>query len=99
MNITISSIHFDADSKLELFIKERISKLIKKYDGILGSEVILKLENTTTTENKVAEIKLLIPGNDLFVKKQAKTFEESTDLALEALSKQLIKRKEKIKGI
>ena len=35
---------------------------------------------------------------DLFVKKQSKTFEESVDLACEALRKQLIKKKEKVKA-
>ena len=45
--------------------------------------------------NKIAEIKLLVPGQDLFVKKQAKSFEESTDLAVEALRRQVKKYKEK----
>jgi len=41
---------------------------------------------------------LKIPGNDLFAKKQSDSFEESTDIAVEALRRQLKKHKEKIKG-
>jgi putative sigma-54 modulation protein len=98
MNIKISSLHFDADIKLEEFIKDKISKFIKKHEYVIGSEVILKLENTNTLENKIVEIKLIIPGNDVFAKKQSKSFEEATDQVLDALNKQLIKRKEKNKG-
>ena len=99
MKIKISSIHFKADQKLEEFIQERIQKLSTIYDGLIGSEVTLKIDKDSKTENKVAEIKLIIRGNDLFAKKQCKTFEEATDSAVDALRKQLTKHKEKIKGL
>jgi len=99
MNIKISSVHFDADKKLLDFIDTRINKLVKFYEDIIGAEVFLRLENTQHPENKVTEIKLTIPGNDLFAKKQSQSFEESTDNAIEALRQQIIKHKEKIKGI
>ena len=47
-------------------------------------------------ENKIIEIKLNVPGKELFAKKQTKSFEESTDEAIEALRKQLLKEKEKM---
>jgi putative sigma-54 modulation protein len=99
MKIKISSIHFKADQKLEDFVQERIQKLSTIYDGVIGSEVTLKLDKNSNTDNKVTEIKLSIRGNDLFAKKQCKTFEEATDNAVDALKKQLTKHKEKIKGI
>jgi putative sigma-54 modulation protein len=99
MNIKINSVHFKADGKLETFIKEKIQKMMSIYEGIIGSEVILKLENSENGDNKMVEIKLIIRGYDLFAKKQAKSFEEATDQAMEALKKQLIKHKEKIRGI
>ena len=99
MDIKINSVHFDADKKLLAFVNERITKLVKFYEGIIGAEVFLRLENTQELENKVAEIKLTISGNDLFAKKQSKSFEEATDTAVEALRQQIIKHKEKIKGV
>lgn len=99
MNIKISSVHFKADGKLESFIKDRVQKTQGIYEGIIGSEVILRVENTDGRENKMVEIRLLVRGYDLFAKKQAKSFEEATDQAMEALKKQLIKHKEKIRGI
>ena len=99
MNIKINSVHFKADGKLESFIKEKLQKMLSIYEGIIGSEVILKLENTESRNNKMVEIRLIVRGYDLFAKKQAKSFEEATDQAMEALKKQLIKHKEKIRGI
>lgn len=99
MNINVNSVHFKADKKLETFISEKLRKLPALFDGIIGSDVILKVENTDGRENKLVEIRLMIRGYDLFAKKQAKTFEEATDQAVEALRKQLLKHKEKVRGI
>lgn len=98
MNININSIHFKADKKLEDFINVRVSKLTSMYDGVIGSEVTLKLDNSDSKENKITEIRLIIRGNDLYAKKQCKTFEEATDMSVEALKRQLRKHKEKLKG-
>ena len=98
MNINISSLHFKTDQKLELFIADKVEKLNKIYDHIIGAEVILKLENTDKPENKTAEIRMKIKGNDALANKTAKTFEEAIDLALEALKKQLKKIKDKERG-
>lgn len=98
MNVQIQSIHFDADKKLLEFVNEKLDKLTLFYDSIIGTEVFLKLENASNAENKIVEIKLNIPGNDLFVKKQSKTFEEATDIAVEALRQQITRHKEKSRG-
>ncbi|MCQ2265171.1 MAG: HPF/RaiA family ribosome-associated protein [Bacteroidales bacterium] len=95
MNITISAIKFKADQKLEAFITDKVEKLSKIHDGIIGAEVTLKLENTDKPENKEVEIRVMIKGNDAIASKIAKTFEEATDLTVEALKKQLLKNKEK----
>ncbi|MBK7649983.1 MAG: HPF/RaiA family ribosome-associated protein [Flammeovirgaceae bacterium] len=46
-------------------------------------------------ENKTVEIKLNVPGQNLFAKEQAKSFEAATDMATEALRAQLKKFKVK----
>lgn len=98
MKVNINSVHFKTDRKLDTFITEKVEKLSDMYDGIIGSEVTLRLNNNDDQDNKVAEIRLLVPGNDLFAKKQSKSFEEATDIAVDALRKQLSKHKEKQRG-
>ncbi len=95
MRVNINSVHFKADKKLLSFINEKVEKLTQIYDGVIGSEVSLKVDNNDTKENKIAEIKVIIPGKDLYAKKQSKSFEQSTDIAVEALRRQLKKYKEK----
>jgi putative sigma-54 modulation protein len=99
MTVKIQSVHFDADKKLLDFIQERVDKLNLYYDGIINSEVTLKLDKSEGTDNKIAEIKLHIAGNDLFAKKQCKSFEEAIDTSIDALKTQVKKHKEKVKGM
>ena len=98
MNIKVNSVRFDADQKLIDHVNKKVNKLGQFFDGIIGAEVFLRLENVQDDENKIAEVKLLIPGNDLFVKKQSKTFEEAINKAVETLNRQVTKYKEKLKG-
>ncbi len=98
MNVKIHSVKFDADSSLLTFIEEKVNKLEVFYDNILGAEVFLRLEkDTQERENKVVEIKLDVARNPLFSKKQCKTFEEATDLSVDAIRKQLLKHKNKVR--
>ncbi len=99
MDIKIHSIHFDADKKLIDFINNKVKKLIQFYDNIIGVEVFLRLEKDQGTENKLAEIRLDIPGSDVFAKKKSKSFEESIDNCLDAIKRQLTKFKEKQRGV
>lgn len=99
MKVSISSLHFKADTKLENFIREKVTKVSGMFDGVIGSDVILRLDPSSSNDNKISEIRMQIPGNDLFAKKQAKSFEEAIDLTVDALKKQLTRHKEKVKGI
>ena len=96
MTINIQSVHFDADKKLLDFVKEKVEKLVTFYDGIISSEVTLKIDRSSTSDNKISEIKMLGRGHEFFAKKQCATFEEATDLACEALRTQIKKYKDKL---
>jgi len=95
MEIKIQSIHFDATEALEKFIQKKVAKLEQFYDDILEAEVVLKVVKPETVLNKEALVKIKVSGNELFASKLSDTFEESVDVAVEALEKQLLKFKEK----
>jgi putative sigma-54 modulation protein len=96
MEIKVHAIHFTADKKLVDFIHSKVGKLELFFDHITACEIYLRLDKDQEKENKISEIKMLIPGKTLIAKKQCKTFEEATDLAVEALRKQVVKHKEKV---
>jgi len=95
MNVKIDSVHFKADKDLLLYINNRIDKLTNFYDGILNGNVILKIGNNIPN-NKIVEIKLICKGHNFYASKESKSFEKSVDLAIEALRRQIRKRKTKI---
>ncbi len=95
MEINIQSLHFTASKELNDFVTEKVNKLSNHFDKIESATVSLKLENSDTTENKVCEIRLAVPGNDLFAKKQGKSFEEAVKEVVDILQVQIIKMKSK----
>ena len=98
MEIRIQDVHFDATEALKSFIQKKVSKLEQYYDGIIAAEVPLKVVKPETAANKEAQIRLVVAGQDLFASKTSDTFEEAIDGNVEALQKQLIKFKEKIRA-
>lgn len=97
MKVNVNAVNFTVDRKLVDFIQERMDKLERFYDRVVVTDVYLKVESTSEKENKIVEIKVHVPGDDLMVKKQCKTFEEAVDTSCEALERLLLKRKEKIR--
>ena len=97
MKIKLNSVHFSADKKLVDFVQLKVGKLETFYDKIIDGEVFLRLDKSEDAANKIAEVKINIPGKELFAKKQCKTFEEAIEVSAESLERLLIKRKEKIR--
>ncbi len=95
MEQQIHTVHFKADKKLLDFIHDKLNKLQHFNQAITSIEVFLIFQNDKEKQNKTAEIKLHLPGIELFAKKNGKSFEEATDLALDAIRKQIQKDKEK----
>ena len=97
MKLQVHSIHFDADIKLIDFIQKKLDKLETFYDRLVDGEVFLRLNNEGIA-NKTVEIKVRVPGNQLFAVEKARSFEAATDLAADALRIQLKRFKTKMHG-
>lgn len=95
MKVFTQSVNFNADKDLIKFVEKKVEGLEKFHDKIVDAEVFLKVLNTSDKENKITEIKINIPGSELIVKKQYKTFEEGVSVGVESLKRQLKKSKEK----
>lgn len=96
MDIKVNSVNFTADQKLITFVNDKVNKLQLFFDNIIAGEVFLRVDKDQEKENKLAEIKILLPGRELFAKKQCRSFEEATDLAVEALRRQVKRYKAKL---
>jgi len=96
MQVKVHSIQFSADQKLVDFINQKVNKLNLFFGNIVDSEVFLKIITPNANNNKLVEIKINVPGKELFAKKKSKSFEEAIDDAVDALRIQITKHKEKL---
>ena len=92
MDIIIKSVNFKTDGTLENFIREKVSKLYNHCDNIIRTNVVLRKEENGNLENRLCEIKLMVPGYDYIVKKSTNIYEKSVLEAVDALQK-IIRRK------
>jgi len=95
MKINVHPVNFTADQKLVNFIQGKLNKLESHYDQVIFADIYLKTENTSSKENKVAEILLSIPGEGIICKKRSRRFEVGVDECVSSLGRQLQKRKKK----
>jgi len=95
MQINLQTLKFDAKEQLKDYVNEKVGKLSQYDDKIIRADVTLSI-NGDIVENKVCEIRLVVPGNDDFVKKNATTFEEAIHSCVEILQKILRRKKEKV---
>ena len=97
MKVFTQSVNFNADSELVQFVEKKVESLVKYHDKIVDAEVFLKVQKTSDKENKITEIKINIPGSELIVKRETKTFEEGVSTAVDNLKRQLKRSKEKLR--
>ena len=98
MEVRIQSIHFDASEKLEAFIQKKAEKLEKFCDNIKKGEVSLKVVKPETAMNKEVDVHVLALNTEFYAEKVSDTLEESIDVWMVALSKQLFMAKEQKRG-
>ncbi len=73
-----------------------MNKLSSLDYNLIKADIFLKLERLESYENKMTEIRIHSSKSEYFAKKQCDTFEQSVDLAIQAIRKQVLKSKGKI---
>ena len=93
MEIIVKSLKFDADQKLLAYVDKKVSKLAKFFDGVDVAEVTMSL--LQEPDNKSVKIQTHIPGEELVIERNAKTFEEAITDAVDAMKEKIVRIKEK----
>lgn len=94
MKISVQAIGLTPHEPLESHVDKKVNKLDTFYDKIQECKVFLKVENNSDKANKTTELILVVPGDDIVVKKTSTSFEESLDQCVDTAKKLLIKKKE-----
>ena len=93
MEIRVKSLKFDADQKLLDFVDKKVSKLEKFFDRLDTVDVTLTL--LPEPENKNVKLQTHIPGEELMIERNAKTFEEAVTDAVDLMQERIVRAKER----
>lgn len=96
MEILINAVNFKAGTTLEAFVREKVSKLFNLHNHIIQANVILRKVENGNLENRLCEIRLVIPGYDHFVKVSSDVYEKSILQAVKKLQKILRRSKTRL---
>ncbi|MGI9526606.1 MAG: ribosome hibernation-promoting factor, HPF/YfiA family [Weeksellaceae bacterium] len=97
MKVITQSVNFSANDSLLNYVEEKLNKLDTFYDQIVAARVFLKLDNSNSSDNKIVEVRLEVPGDDIVVSKEGQEFPEAIDIAYDTVKRWVIKKKEKSK--
>jgi len=95
MDIIIQSLGFKASEHLEEFVREKLKKAVLESDKVIRANVILYAASESNPNNNVCEIRLEVPGNDHFVKKNSDVFEKAITECTETLQKVIRRARDK----
>lgn len=96
MKINIQSTSFHPSEKLIDFTNDKIQKLSQYSTRIMEAHVVLRVDKSDDRSNKVCDVRLSIPGNDLFASRQSASFEEAVLETVDVLKNQIVRWKEKM---
>ena len=93
MEIKIKSLKFDADQKLLDYVEKKVKKLERFFDGIVNVDVNLTL--LQEPDNKDVKLHVHVPGEEMIIEGNAKSFEEAITDCVDAMKEKLTRAKEK----
>jgi putative sigma-54 modulation protein len=96
MKTEIRFVHAVQNLTLENQVIEKLDSLERKYDWITNGSVAFKEEKHPKEENYVCEIKISVPGTQLFASSNELNFNKSINSTIQQLSMQLEKFKTKM---
>lgn len=94
MDVIIQSLGFTASADLDAFIRQKLEKFEKEIT-IIRANVTLYSGSQSNPNGSYCEIRLEVPGNDLFVKRNSDSFEKAILDTVHTLQKNIHKTKEK----
>ncbi|MEM5564765.1 ribosome-associated translation inhibitor RaiA [Psychroserpens sp. AS72] len=87
-----------ASESLETFTEQKLESIFTRFDFVIRADVFFKTENTSSDQTgMICGIRLSAPGPRLFAEASHDNFRDAISETVNELTKQLKKRKEKMK--
>lgn len=97
MKINIQAINFSYRQQLYSTIEKKLKKLKRLCDAAISIDIKLTLNRQSAKVNKLCGIRLVVPGYDIISNTRSNSFEAAVAKAVEALERQVEKRKTKMR--
>ena len=97
MTITINPVNFNISKDLVERIEGIFGGVDKYNDQLVGLDIYLKSLSETETGEKMIEVKIFLPGKNLFVAEKADDFVSAAQEAVDVVKRVIGKEKEKVK--
>ena len=97
MKIIIQSVNSSIRQQLLKEVEKKLQKLRRLFGSVISAEVRLTNQKQAVPESRLCYMRLVIPGNDLIARTQSFSFEEALSKAVEAMERQIEKRKTKMR--
>lgn len=91
MRVSFTARHYKPSKRLKEYATNEVQRLVKFYDAIISCEIILDYQK----EIQIAEVNVLVHGQNLTVVEKTEDIYKSIDNAVEKMGRQLKKYKEK----
>ena len=92
IKLDIQTVDFDPTSDVMSTIRNELKKLMRIYGNIVGADVYLKMSSRSEPDNKVARIRVGVPGQNLFAEACSTTWNQALSDVTGKLRTQILSR-------
>jgi len=93
MTVNFQYVDVNASEWLSDHTTEKLNKLANKYEFLVSAEVFFKEDKNEPEDSKICNIRLSLPGPQIFASSNEKNYEMAVKETISDLEKQLKKRK------
>lgn len=86
---------WEVNEVIKQLIEDKIAKLYDLDDRIIRADIFMKTGDNSGVDDKQVDLRLRIPGPELFATANADSFEKAISDVTDKLRRQIIKKKEK----
>ncbi len=94
-NVKVTLRHSHSHTNIEEYARNAALVLTRVFPALISCHVILDHQKNDFEKNKLAEITAHVPQNIFVAKEAGASYEQAIDNCVEALSRQLLRYKEK----
>jgi len=94
MKKTIEPVNIEASDELIAYVNTVFDELPKYYDRITSADIYLKSHREKSGVENEVEVKVFLPGREVFASAKAEGFEEASNKVFSKLKRQLVDAKE-----